>query len=72
MKVVLKNFEDESTWEEKVSKIAYHLRGILNDTFTLIGRGTKPREGKVKRKFPGKGEVKVEIPEDILEEWITR
>jgi len=67
VKVVLKNFEDEASWEEKVTKIAYHLRGLINDTFTLIGRDYNPPEGKVKRKSPGKGDIIVEIPEDVLE-----
>lgn len=64
--VILKDFEDETKWEEKVSKIAYHLRGLINDTFTLIGPGVRCDKGKVKRKAPGKG-GSIEFPEDILE-----
>jgi hypothetical protein len=64
--VILKNFEDETKWEEKVSKVAYHLKGLINDTFTLIGRGVRCDKGKTKRKAPGKG-GNIEFPEDILE-----
>jgi len=65
-KVILKNFEDETKWEEKVAKIAYHLRGLINDTFTLIGRGVPHEKGKARRKAPGAG-GEIEFPEDILE-----
>ncbi|MFX1394001.1 MAG: hypothetical protein ACFFAH_10540 [Promethearchaeota archaeon] len=64
--IISKDFEDETKWEEKVSKIAYHLKGLINDTFTLIGRGVRCDKGKIKRKAPGK-DGELEFPEDILE-----
>lgn len=64
---VNKDFYDESTWEEKVQRIAYYLEGIIKDTFTLIGRGTQARSDRSKRKAPGKGQNYVEIPNDVLE-----
>ncbi|MFX1258859.1 MAG: hypothetical protein ACFFAN_13455, partial [Promethearchaeota archaeon] len=35
--VILKDFENENKWEEKVAKVAYYLKELINDTFTLIG-----------------------------------
>ena len=64
--VILKNFEDETKWEEKVRKVAYHLKGLINDSFTLIGRGVPCDKGKARRKAPGPG-GNIEFPEDILE-----
>lgn len=66
IKVILKNFEDETQWEKKVSEVAFHLKTLINDTFTIIGPGLKCKEGNIKRKFPGKEELVIEIPEDIL------
>lgn len=65
--VVLKNFEDETKWEEKVAKVAYHLKSLINDTFSLVGSGYQQKSGKVKRKSPDKGKSEIEFPEDILE-----
>jgi len=64
--VILKNFEDETKWEEKVRKVAYHLKGLINDSFTLIGRGVPCDKGKARRNAPGTG-GSIEFPEDILE-----
>lgn len=65
--VVLKNFEDETKWEEKVAKVAYHLKSLINDTFSLVGSGYQQNSGKAKRKSPDKGKSEIEFPEDILE-----
>jgi len=65
--VVLKNFEDETKWEEKVAKVAYHLKSLINDTFSLVGSGYQQKSGKAKRKSPDKGKSEIEFPEDILE-----
>jgi len=65
-KVILKDFEDETTWESKVSKVAYHLKNLINDTFTLVGRGGIIDKGKRKVDGPN-GKAKVEVPEDVLE-----
>jgi len=64
--VIKKDIEDESTWEEKVSKVAYHMRKLINDTFTLMGVGGILDEGSTTRQGPG-GQTRIEIPEDILE-----
>lgn len=64
-KVILKNFEDESTWEKKVSTIARYLSSLIQDTFTLVGIDGTFSKGKEKRKSPG-GKF-VEIPNDVLE-----
>ncbi len=64
--VIKKDIEDESTWEEKVSKVAYHMRKLTNDTFTLMGVGGILDEGKSTRQGPG-GQASYEIPEDVLE-----
>ncbi len=66
-KEVLKDFEDETTWEKKVANISRILNGLINDTFTLIGRFVKCEEGKTRRSAPGKGGGAIEIPEDIIE-----
>ncbi|UCC18818.1 MAG: VWA domain-containing protein [Promethearchaeota archaeon] len=64
-KIILKDFEDESTWEKKVSQIANNLNILIQDTFTLIGtRGILDRN-KEKRKSPGGAFV--EVPKDVLE-----
>jgi uncharacterized protein YegL len=65
--VIKKNFEDETKWEEKVSKIAYHLRTLVNNTFTMVGAGARKGEGNTRRKTPGRSRSTVEFPEDILE-----
>ncbi len=64
--IVKKDFEDETTWEQKVSKIAYYMQNLINDTFTLIGVGGFIEKGKTTRQGPD-GRTKIEIPEDILE-----
>ena len=65
--VIKKNFEDETLWEEKVSKIAYHLRTLVNNTFTMVGKGARKDEGNTRRKTPGRSRSTIEFPEDILE-----
>ncbi|MHA1459491.1 MAG: vWA domain-containing protein [Promethearchaeota archaeon] len=65
--VIKKNFEDETLWEKKVSKIAYHLRTLVNNTFTMVGAGARKGEGNTRRKTPGRSRSTVEFPEDILE-----
>ena len=64
-KVILKNLEDESTWEKKVSIIARYLSSLIQDTFTLIGTGGILSKGKEKRKSPSGAFI--EIPKDVLE-----
>jgi hypothetical protein len=63
---IQKDFEDESTWEKKVSRIAYYMQNLINDTFTLIGVGGFVDKGKSTRNSPD-GKTKIEIPEDVLE-----
>ena len=65
--IVLKNFEDQTKWEEKVAKIAYHLKTLITNTFSLVGSGYRQGSGKVKRKSPNKGKCEIVFPEDILE-----
>ncbi len=68
-KVIEEDFEDETKWEEKVAKVAYYMKDLVNDTFSLIGRGGTCEPGRAKRKAPGnrgKGN-NVEVPEDVLE-----
>ncbi len=65
--VVKKNFEDETLWEDKVSRIAYHLKSLVNNSFTLVGSRTQSGDGKATRKSQGRGGSNVEFPEDILE-----
>jgi hypothetical protein len=67
VETIEKDFHDESTWEDKVRKIAYYLNDLIKDTFTLIGAGTQCRDNRSKRKAPGKGQNYVEIPNDVLE-----
>jgi len=64
-KIILKDFEDESTWEKKVSQIAKSLKTLIQDTFTLIGPGGVADKNKERRKAPGG--VFIEVPKDILE-----
>ncbi len=65
--IIKKNFEDDTLWEEKVSKVAYHLRTLVNNTFTMVGAGVRKGEGNTRRKSPGRSSSTVEFPEDILE-----
>ena len=64
-KTILKDFEDESTWEKKVSQVARSLKSLIQDTFTLIGTGGVIDKNKEKRKSPGGAYI--EIPKDVLE-----
>ncbi|MBD3196970.1 MAG: hypothetical protein GF317_18095 [Candidatus Lokiarchaeota archaeon] len=64
---VLKNFYDETKWEKKVSKIAYYLRDLINDTFTIIGKGVKCKKGNSRRKSAERGGHDIEVPDDVLE-----
>ncbi|MFX1311169.1 MAG: hypothetical protein ACFFHD_00965 [Promethearchaeota archaeon] len=64
-KTILKDFEDESTWEKKVELIAGYLKNLINDTFTIIGPGGILDKGKEKIKSPGGAFV--EVPKDVLE-----
>ena len=66
-KEILKDFEDETTWEKKVANISKILKNMINDTFTLVGRYVKAEEGKARRKAPVKGGESIDIPEDIIE-----
>lgn len=63
--VIMKDFENESIWEQKVSKVAYHLKNLIKHSFPLLGIGQPSNKGKARRK--GDKDVFVEIPEDILE-----
>jgi len=67
VKIIKKNFEDETLWEVKVSKIAYHLRTLVNNTFTMVGAGVRKGESNTRRKTSGRSSSTVEFPEDILE-----
>ncbi len=64
-KIILKNFEDESTWEKKVSQVALSLKMLIQDTFALIGTGGVVDKNKEKRKSPGGAFL--EVPKDVLE-----
>ncbi|MFX1481045.1 MAG: hypothetical protein ACFFCI_23435 [Promethearchaeota archaeon] len=64
-KVILKDFEDDSTWEKKVSKISKILHGLIDNTFALIGKNGLVDKGSEKRKSPGGAFI--EIPKDVLE-----
>ncbi|MHA1490024.1 MAG: vWA domain-containing protein [Promethearchaeota archaeon] len=63
---ILKDFENEATWEKKVTKIASYMKDLTNDTFTFIGTDGILDKGKSKRKSPD-GRSTIEIPEDVLE-----
>ena len=63
--VITKDFENETTWESKVTKRAYHLKKLIKDTFSMIGTGVPSKKGKARRK--GDKDIFVEIPEDVLE-----
>lgn len=67
-KIIRKNFEDDSKWEEKTRKIAAILKPIVNDTFTLIGVGARScTEGNTRRfSDDGKGNI-IEMPEEIVQ-----
>jgi hypothetical protein len=65
--IIDKNFEDETKWEEKVSKIAYHLKSLVNNTFNLVDSGYKLDKGKAKRSVQLDQEVQIMFPEDIVE-----
>ena len=63
--VIMKDFENETSWEQKVAKVAYHLKSLIKETFPLLGSGHPSNKGKARRK--GDTDIIVEIPEDILE-----
>jgi hypothetical protein len=64
-RTILKDFEDESTWEKKISTLARYLNNLIQDTFALIGKNRVCDKGKEKRKSPGGAFI--EIPQDVLE-----
>ncbi len=64
-KTILKDFEDESTWEKKVALVAKYLNNLIQDTFTLIGNRGILDKNKEKRKSPGGAFL--EVPKDVLE-----
>ncbi|MFX0023503.1 MAG: vWA domain-containing protein [Candidatus Hermodarchaeota archaeon] len=64
-KIIHKDFEDESTWEKKVSQVARSLKNLIKTNFTLIGTGGVIDKNKEKRKSPGGAFI--EIPKDVLE-----
>ncbi|MHA1987197.1 MAG: vWA domain-containing protein, partial [Promethearchaeota archaeon] len=64
-KTILKDFEDESTWEKKVSSVARYLSPLVADTFALLGTGGIIDKGNEKRK--GSGGTHIEVPKDVLE-----
>ncbi|MFX1488628.1 MAG: hypothetical protein ACFFBI_05735, partial [Promethearchaeota archaeon] len=64
-KVISKDFEDDSTWEKKVSKISKLLQGLIDNTFALIGKNGSVNKGSEKRKSPGGAFI--EVPKDVLE-----
>ncbi|MBY8992147.1 MAG: VWA domain-containing protein [Candidatus Lokiarchaeota archaeon] len=64
-KVILKDFEDESTWEKKVSTVARHLNNLIQDSFTMVGKNVVREKGKEKIKSPGGAFI--EVPNDVLE-----
>jgi hypothetical protein len=64
-KVILKDFEDESTWEKKVGTVARYLKNLTLDTFALLGTNSIIEPENEKRKGPGG--TYIEIPKDVLE-----
>jgi hypothetical protein len=64
-KIILKDFENDTLWESKVNKIAYCLKGLISNTFNIIGVNKIPGKNKSKRRAPN-GE-RVIMPNDILE-----
>ena len=64
-KTILKDFEDESTWEKKVSTVARYLSNLTGDTFALLGTDGIIDKGNEKRKGPGG--TYIEVPKDVLE-----
>ncbi|MBY9008123.1 MAG: VWA domain-containing protein [Candidatus Lokiarchaeota archaeon] len=58
-KIILKDFFDESKWEQKVRKIAFIMKKLVKDTFKINKISTK-NGGLVK-------EIEIEIPQDIFE-----
>ncbi|MFX1302163.1 MAG: hypothetical protein ACFE9X_02275 [Promethearchaeota archaeon] len=64
-KIILKDFEDESTWEKKVALVAKYLNNLIQDTFTLLGTRSLLDKNKEKRKSPGGAFI--EVPKDVLE-----
>ena len=63
--VIMKDFEDETSWEQKVTKVAYHLKTLIKDTFPILGIGQPSDKGKTQRRTDK--DIFVEIPEDVLE-----
>ncbi|MFW9825126.1 MAG: hypothetical protein ACFFE4_19450, partial [Candidatus Thorarchaeota archaeon] len=64
-KVVLKDFEDESTWEKKVEAVARYLNNLTEDTFALLGPNSVIDKGNERKKGPGG--TYIEVPKDVLE-----
>ena len=67
VKIIQKNFEDETKWEEKVSKIANILKQLINNTFNIMGSKSKLENRKTKRRIKLNGDVEIMFPEEILE-----
>ncbi|MFW9828632.1 MAG: hypothetical protein ACFFEY_13655 [Candidatus Thorarchaeota archaeon] len=63
-RLILKDFEDESLWEKKVTQIAKTLKDLIQNTFNLIGTGGISDRNKEKRKSPNGAFL--EVPKDVL------
>ena len=63
--VIFKNFEDETKWEQKVSKIAYHLKNLIISTFTVKNPEVLTYKGRRRKKTDDS--IIVEFPEEVLE-----
>ncbi|MFX1390269.1 MAG: hypothetical protein ACFE9Z_09425 [Promethearchaeota archaeon] len=64
-KIILKDFEDETLWEKKVTQVARNLEKLIQETFNLIGTGGIIDKNKEKRKGPSGAFI--EVPKDVLE-----
>ncbi|MFW9773001.1 MAG: hypothetical protein ACFFBY_04330 [Promethearchaeota archaeon] len=65
VKITLKDFEDETTWEQKVEKISSVLKTLILDTFTPKVGAEYDKNSR--SKSPNQPRTGVEIPEDVLE-----
>lgn len=67
VEITLKNFEDESVWDQKVEKISSVLKNLIFNTFTPKSAINSKQDHEVKRKSQVQEGSVIEIPEDVLE-----
>lgn len=66
-KITLKDFEDETLWEQKVEKISNILKSLILETFSSKESNNNVLEQNTKRKVSSHVGTSINVPDDVLE-----